>query len=69
MVVRRVVKSVGKGCESLPHTLAVPFADLYQCFDCSINFRVLFRRHIVAASIVIFKVLVQASIELPHLMH
>ena len=69
VVVRRVVKSVGKGCESLPHALAVPFADLYQCFDCSINFRVLFRRHIVAASIVIFKVLVQASIELPHLMH
>ena len=41
-VVRRVVKSVGKGCESLPHALAVPFVDLYQCFDCSINFRVLF---------------------------
>ena len=41
-VVRCVVKSVGKGCESLPHALAVPFADLYQCFECSINFRVLF---------------------------
>ena len=58
MVVRRVVKSVGKDCESLVHALAVSFADLGQCFDCSINFRVLFRRHVVTTSVVIIKVLV-----------